>query len=296
MLLGSLAFAVMATFAHALADRCDWQLIAGARAFIACVMAWVLARAVNAPLVFWKPAVLWTRSIAGSISMVCFFFALERLPTSDVMTVSNMFPIWVALLCWPLYAEVPSLQVWSSVVMGVAGVYLIQQPRLAEGNFAMLFALAASVSTAVAMLGLHHLAYLDTRAVVVHFSAVATAFCGVSFLLLPRRHSLDNVLEGPTLLVLLGVGASATIGQLCLTKAFTTGPPAKVSVVGLTQIVFAIGFDAVLWHRSFDLLTLAGTVLIVVPTAWILLYGGRAPETRRKTALMLEEPVPERVG
>ena len=38
---------------------------------------------------------------------------------------------------------------------------------------------------------------------------------------------------------MLGVGVTATFGQMCLTRAFTAGDPAKVSVICLTQVVFA---------------------------------------------------------
>jgi drug/metabolite transporter (DMT)-like permease len=182
-----------------------------------------------------------------------------------------MFPIWVALLCWPLLNEIPSGSVWLAIVSGLAGVYLIQQPRFAEGNFATLIVLIGSVTTALAMLGLHQLAYIDTRAVVVHFSAVATLFCVAAFFLFERDPSRHNILDGSTGMMLLGMGITATVGQLCLTKAFTEGPPAKVSVVGLTQVVFAMGFDLFWFDQSFGWLTLAGIALILAPTAWLLL-------------------------
>src|SRR5262245_43315909 len=133
MLLGSLAFASMAALAHDLAAQCDWQIVAFVRAVLACLFALILAWSAGARLVVWRPGVLWARSIAGSISMVCSFYAYARLPVADVLTLTNMFPIWVALLCWPLLHEAPSGSVWLSVFSGVAGVVLMQQPHLAEG-------------------------------------------------------------------------------------------------------------------------------------------------------------------
>src|SRR5207253_1566951 len=99
-----------------------------------------LAFASGTRLVFWKPLSLWVRSIAGSVSLVCTFFALTRLPVSDVLTLSNLFPVWVALLAWPLLHQTPSADVWVAVVSGVCGVVLIQQPHIAAGNFASLAA------------------------------------------------------------------------------------------------------------------------------------------------------------
>jgi len=272
MLLGSLSFAFMAALAHALGSSCDWQVIALVRTALALVFAAGLCLAAGVPLVFWKPCTLWMRSIAGSISLVCTFFAFTRLPVADVLTLTNMFPIWVALLSWPLLRERPSGWVWLSVASGVLGVILIQQPHLTEGNFAVLIALASSFTTAVAMIGLHRLQHIDVRAIVVHFSGVSLVCCIASLFLFEHPLPVKNVLTGTTLLMLLGVGVTATIGQILLTKAFAGGLPAKVSVVSLTQIVFALAFDALLWERHFNSMTLLGMSLVVAPTAWLMMY------------------------
>ncbi len=279
MLCGSLAFAAMAALTHALRATCDWQIIALVRAFLAWLIAVLLAKAAGAELVVWRPATMWTRSIAGSISMVCSFYAFTHLRISDVMTLTNTFPIWVALLSWPLLGQVPGLAVWLSVVSGVAGVALIQQPHFQEGNLAAAIALLASFATAVAMIGLHRLTAIDMRAVVAHFSGVAVFFCLASFAVFDHDFSVAENFSRHNLGLLLAVGLTATVGQLFLTKAFASGPPAKVSVVGLTQIVFAMLIDAVFWQHTFEPITLFGMVLVIAPTAWLLSRPGHtAPE------------------
>ena len=50
-----------------------------------------------------------------------------------------------------------------------------------------------------------------------------------------------------------------------------------MSVVGLTQVVFALALDGVLFNRSFNLATLLGMGLVMAPTAWLMTY--RTPET-----------------
>jgi drug/metabolite transporter (DMT)-like permease len=270
MLCGSLAFALMGTLAHALGPRCDWQVIALVRSLLPLAICAFLARRAGARLVFWRPRTLWVRSCAGSVSLVCTFYALTRLEVSDVLTLTNMFPLWVALLSWPLLRERPAGRVWLAVACGLAGVVLIQQPHLAEGNFVALLALASSLFTAVAMLGLHRLQDIDARAIVVHFSAVALVFAAASFFMFERRAPVTAALEWPAPLMLIGVGAAATLGQLCLTRAFAAGPPAKVAVVALTQVVFAMGFEVALFGRSYSPATLLGIGLVLAPTAWLL--------------------------
>jgi len=274
MLVGSLFFAGMGTMAHAAAEWCDWQVIAFARCFLVLAFALVLVWWRGVRLVFWKPGILWLRSVAGSCSMVCTFYALTRLPVSDVLTITNMFPIWVALLSWPLLGEAPPRSIWLSVGSGVAGVWLIQQPELVDSKLAVLAAVAASLFTAVAMLGLHHIKGVDARAIVVHFSAVAVVFAVVSFFVFERTRSPHEQLTPVSVGLLLGIGLTATFGQVLLTKAFAAGSPTRVSVVGLTQIVFAMLMDTLLLGHPITVARLLGMVLVVAPTAWLMLYRG----------------------
>jgi len=276
MILGSLAFALMATFAHGLRSRCDWQVVVLARAGLQLTLALVLALAGGVRLSVWQPRTLWVRSLAGSVAMVCMFFAYSRLPVSNVLTLANTFPIWVALLSWPLLKRPPSAPVWVAVASGVVGVYLIEEPQFADGSVASVVALASSVFTAIAMIALHRLGDIDARAIIVHFSAVALVFCVASLFLFERSSApLDDLWDAPSLLLLLGVGVAATIGQLFLTKAFAVGKAANVSVVGLTQIVFAMVFDVLWFGHTFGLSTLLGMALVLTPIAWLMASRAR---------------------
>jgi drug/metabolite transporter (DMT)-like permease len=276
MLSGALAFAVMAAVSHALGPEVDWRVIAIARTGLALVFALVLSVWSGVPLTLGSRT-LWMRSIAGSISLVCTFYALVRLPVGDVLALTNIFPLWIALLSWPVLGVRPTAGVWVAVASAIAGVWLIQQPHLDDVGFAPWIAVAASFSTCVAMMGLHRLHHLDPRAIVVHFSAVALVFCLVSLAfdsswsgLRASRTGLGEF-NAVTLSMLLAVGASATIGQLFLTKAFAVGPPARVSVVALSQVVFGLIFDVWLWQRRLEPLTIVGISLVLVPTGWLLL-------------------------
>jgi drug/metabolite transporter (DMT)-like permease len=272
MLCGSVSFTLMGVLAHDLlqvSKACDWQTVAVFRAGLVALFGAILARATGAKLVFW-PWRLWVRSVAGSCSMLCTFYAFQRLTLGDVYTLTNTFPLWVAVLSWPLYGQAPGWKMSLAIAVGITGVVLVEQPHFETGNLGVVSALAAAVMTAVAMLGLHALGNFDPRAIVVHFSAVATVFCLAAFLVGPREHDPRRVLEAPVILKLVGMGLTALVGQLFLTLAFARGAPAKVSVVGLTQIVFALAADRWLFGHAVNEVALVGTVLVIAPTAWLL--------------------------
>ena len=264
MLVSAMSFAVMGAFAHGARGMCDWQVIALSRSLLAVMLAALLAFASGASLVYFRPRTLWMRSIAGSISVMCNFYAL---------TLSNMYPIWIAVLSWPLLGEVPEREVWFGVVCGMAGVVLMQQPYLAEGNMGTIAATLGSVTSAIALIGLHRLKGIDPNAIVVHFSVVSILFLLGSLFFWPTAHELGPQLSlsGTLPFFLLAVGVFATIGQLLLTRALASGVPARVAIVGLSQVAFAVVLDIVLWGRQFEPQTLLGMFLVLVPTAWFIL-------------------------
>jgi drug/metabolite transporter (DMT)-like permease len=274
MLASAASFSVMGAIAHTLREELTWQFIALTRTSLALIFTLSLTTWARVPLVFFRPRSLWIRSLSGSVSLVLTFYALTHLPISNALTLTNMFPVWVALLTWPLLGLPPTVGVWLAVVSGLCGVILIQHPQLAGGNqLGAAAALASSFSTAVAMMGLHRLRTIDPRAIVVHFSAVSTAIVAVVCGLTGELPKLASLQTGRMAALLLGLGLTATAGQIAMTRAFALGHPPAVAVVGLTQIVFAMGFDAILWSRTFDGTTLCGIALVVAPTAWLMLHG-----------------------
>lgn len=273
MLWGALAFASMGALGHLAGERCSWQLVALARTSLALIFSLIFALITGVRLVFLKPGTLWIRSLFGSIGILCSFYSLTHLPISTSLTLSNTVPIWVTLLAWPVLGYRPTKQIWLAIAAGITGVVLIQRPYLQAGNLAGMAALAHALSWAIGMLGLNRLGKVDPLAVVVHFAGVSTVVCLVFFILTGAAISYDNLGDKALVAMLAGVGITGTIGQLGQTRAFALGHPSKVAVVGLTQIVFACIFDLILWKQRFDFFTVCGILLVIAPTAWLLLHN-----------------------
>jgi drug/metabolite transporter (DMT)-like permease len=270
ILVSGFAFSWMVVFAKVAGSATNWQVIAIARCAIPLVLIAAWARWDGAQLVLVGPRILWIRSLAGSLSLVGTFYVIGTglLPVTDIYTVSNIFPIWVALLSWPMLGRFPNGMVWLSIVSSIAGVALIQGAELQGGNFGVLIIVGVSLFTAIAMMGLNQLKSLDPRAVVVHFSATALVVALASIAFLPWEESVEFTPE--VILLLLGIGVTASVGQFFLTKAFTAGDPARMSVATLSQFVFVFALDVLVlnsplvWHKMW------GIPLILGPTVWLM--------------------------
>jgi drug/metabolite transporter (DMT)-like permease len=284
MLASAAAFATMSACGHALAGRCDWRLVAIARGGIAFALTAWLARVGGVRVLFRWPRTLWMRSVVGSFSMLFTFYALSRLPVATAVTLFNTFPIWVTLLAWPVLGERPSPGFMLALAGGVAGVVLIECGETAADaeslvatagtiRTAILAALFAALCTAIVMLGLHRLRTINSLAIVVHFSGVATiAVIGFTVVTALNGWPLDlaAIADPVTVALLLAVGGFATVGQITMTRAFGVGRPQRLAVIGLSQVVFALGFDLGLWNYRLDPAKVGGLVLVLAPVAWLV--------------------------
>jgi drug/metabolite transporter (DMT)-like permease len=257
----------------------DWRIVAVARASIVLLFTVPAAMYQRVRLIWNWPRTLWIRSITGSVSMLLTFYALTHIDISTCITFTNTFPLWVLVLAWPVLGMRPTVGVGLALLSGIAGVALIEQPHPGEIRIASLMALAAAFCSAVVMIGLHRLKHLHPLSIVVHFSALASIVCiGYACVthLGGQPLSLAPLMRPWNVVLLLTLGALASAGQFLMTKAFSMTLPQKLSVVGLSQVVFALGFDLLVWKRSFGWMTVLGIALVIAPVAWLL--TGRKPK------------------
>ena len=287
MVAGSFSFAIMTLVTHDLRHSFDWRLIAAIRAVIALAITIALAVSAQIPLVLFGTPKLWMRSIAGTVAMLGSFYSMthaqgsaqDQSGVAEVSAVLNMFPLWVAVLSRPLLGKTPSWDVWVAAVIGLSGVILMNPLGSPKGTFALWTAFASSWASAVALIGLHQVKNLDSRAVVAHFSGVAFTCCFIAWIvaLLEGAPSETEIGRAGSAVLwrLAFIGVCGAVGQLFLTRAFATGEPSRVSAVGLAQPCFVTAFELVLSKRSFSALAFLGMLLALVPTAWALLRSRR---------------------
>ncbi len=281
MLIGSFFFAVMGLLTESLASEYSFTWIAAVRSAIATCIAAGLVLQAGVRFSFFRPASLWLRSLAGCAAMLCIFFAMTHYDVAVVLSLTSMYPVWVAVLGWPLLGIWPSRGTWLALAISTVGMWLIYassslgtaqleiNPHY-RPQVAIPLAAVASIFSAVALIGLHRVKELDSRAVVAHFSAISAAISIFAWAALPQFQSFEPQ-RSHSLWRLFAVGIAAVLGQLFLTKAFSSGRPARVSVVGLSQVVFATGYKWFSQRQVPSSLGMLGMLLVLSATAWVLL-------------------------
>ena len=279
MLVGSIFFAIMALLAESLKEQFSYPWITMIRSGVATALAIALAFAAGARLVFFKPLTLWIRSLSGWASMICGFYALTHYDVEIVLALTNMYPLWVAVLSWPLLGMLPSKKTWCALVISCLGMWMVYASSIVAVTLpsdfstprtAIPMAILAGMLSGIALINLHRVRHIDTRSIVAHFSGVATTCSLVVWLFVPVSPPTRPVdFDGWTRLI--GIGLAATVGQLCLTKAFSTGSPARVSVVGLSQVVVAALWKWFMEQRIPTTGSIIGMTLVIASTIWVIM-------------------------
>ena len=76
--------------------------------------------------------------------------------------------------------------------------------------------------------------------------------------------------DNGSLMRLVAVGVAAVLGQLFLTKAFASGRPARISVIGLSQVAFAAIYKWYFEGRIPSGLGFVGMLLVIGATLWVM--------------------------
>jgi S-adenosylmethionine uptake transporter len=226
---------------------------------------------------------LW-RSAIGVSSLSAWFYAIAHLPLATAMTLNYMSSVWIAafivggsLVNWN---PQDGRSAWSqgplalSVIAGFVGVVMMLRPTVDQNQiFAGLIGLMSGFGAAFAYMQVMALGRLGEPASrTVFYFALGTAVAGLigmGFAGVSEWHWQHAVW-------LLPVGVFASLGQLCMTRAYSQGATLVVANLQYSGIVFAALYSLLLFGDDIPLVGWAGMALIVVSGMTATLLRARA--------------------
>lgn len=260
MVASAFAFSAMSALVKG-TDRLPTSQLVCARAAVTLVLSLLMVRRAHVPMFGTQRGKLVLRGVFGFLALACYYWTLGRLPLAEASTVHHTAPIWTALLAWLVLREDLGRGTALALAAGMAGVILVARPGADGVTFDALgvgVALAGAVCSAAAYVTVRRLAVTEHPLVIVlYFTLVA--FPASLLWALP-----EWVNPTPTeWLMLLGIGVTTQIGQVCLTYGLAREPAARAMAVGYLQVVFAVLWGATLFAEVPAWTTIAGAALII---------------------------------
>jgi S-adenosylmethionine uptake transporter len=219
------------------------------------------------------PMHIW-RSVVGVVALSAWFYAIAHLPLATAMTLNYMSSVWIAafLVGGTLMFAKAGQKIQSqgplvaAILASFAGVVMLLRPTIDQNQaFAGLIGLLSGLGAAFAYMQVMVLARMgEPEARTVFYFAVGTAIAGA----LGMAVIGVSVWNWQHALWLLPIGLLASLGQLCMTKAYSMstnhGGTLMVANLQYSGIIFSALYGLVLFGDKIPLLGWAGMGLIML--------------------------------
>jgi drug/metabolite transporter (DMT)-like permease len=176
-----------------------------------------------------------------------FFYAITHLPLAAAMTLNYTSPLFLALFTTLWLREKVRLVLILAILLGFAGIVLLLNPSLHRDELvAGVSGLASGILAGFVYLQVTQLGRMGEPEwrTVFYFTLVCSLGAGL-WMLVQDFHPVRM----SDLPLLMGMGASATLAQLAMTRAYRKGNSLVSGSLAYTTVVFASLFGIVLWQE-----------------------------------------------
>lgn len=227
-----------------------------------------------------------SRTLLGLFGMVLNFGSYILLPLTEATTIGFTMPIFGTILSALLLREATGIHRWSAVALGFVGVLVMTRPGMtphaAGEHFPLIgvaVALSAAITTALISILLREIGRTEgTGATVFWFTVLSMPILSCFMPFYAQGH------DGRTWALIVLMGTSGGIAQLCMTGALRWAPVSVVLPMDYSSIIWATLLGWFIWSDWPLATTWVGAALIVASglyIAWREHRRGRAIRATR---------------
>lgn len=266
MLLATLLFALMSVMVKKTVGHHSIGEILFYRGLLTVGLAWITLRRTGTPLVSTRYPLIWKQSAIGTASLLLAFSSIAQLPLATAITLNYTSSVWLAVLlaigtAWRGKSSV-SVAVVAAIAAGLWGVTLVLSPVLGAGQvFGAVTGLLAGLAAALNYSHLGHVARQGepSQRVVLYTALGATA--GGLVLASWQGWHLPTYQSA---LGLVSIGILGAVGQMLLTRAYSSGDQVVAASLQYSGILYAMVLGVLLYEDTLTFKSLAGTVVIII--------------------------------
>ncbi len=207
------------------------------------------------------------RSISGVLAMYCFFYALANIELANAMVTKLTGPIFIPLVAVFWIHEKVSLKTYLGIIIGFIGVIIFLNPST-EIQLASLVGILGGALAAIAKVAIRKMSDTEPIARIVFYFALL----GMLFSLFPMLASETYIPSINEWMLLLGLGIVGTLGQFCLTKAYSIAPPSQIGAFTYSSLLWASLAGWLFWNEWPSTHALIGAALIIT-AGLVILYS-----------------------
>ncbi|MEH7828349.1 DMT family transporter [Gemmobacter denitrificans] len=204
------------------------------------------------------------RGVVHTAAVLCWFYAMARLPVAEVTAIGYLNPVLVTLGAALFFGEHLALRRILAVGVAILGALVILRPGLREVTDGHLAQVGAAFFFAGSYLFAKRLSGLASAGAIVAMMSLS-----VTLGLTPLALMVWQPVSLSQLAALAGVAACATSGHYCMTRAFAVAPLTVTQPVTFLQLVWATLLGALVFGEGIDAFVLLGGGVIIAAISYI---------------------------
>lgn len=231
-----------------------------------------------------RPGIIAMRAVIGTLNLMLVFGAFSLLPMANATSLIFASALFIPILGLLFLGETVGPYRGTAIVLGFIGVLIVAQPSGEAGWNMLGIAMGLGGAFIAAWLGimLRFLGQSEAPETVTFYFL----FLGGLFVA-PAMPFLGTVPTWHDVPLLLGLGMSGFLMQICLTMAFKYAPAALIAPLNYTQIVWATFFGWTIFGNIPTLNILIGSAIIISSSLIVILrerYLAKQGKLKRQTA------------
>ncbi len=229
-----------------------------------------------------KLFLLISRGIIGFAALLMYFYNISNIPLAEAQTFTKTSPIFTAIFSYLLLKEKLNSKAWVAIIIGFLGILFITGFDYTQLNKTDYLGILSGLGAGLAYTSIRELKkYYDTRVIVLSFVLIGT-IAPIILMIISQEYSSENfdfILSKFVMpfsydwLYIIGLGVSATISQVSMTKAYSLAKGGIVGTIGYSNIIFSIFLGVLLGDNFPTFFVLIGFFLIVLSGIMVTYYS-----------------------
>ncbi len=276
MIVATFLFAVMNILVKTVSNIPSYEAVLFRSVVMLLVTGYMLKRANLNPFTKKHIWILLGRGVAGSISLLVFFYTLQHLHLATSVTIAYLSPVFTIIFASVLLREHMHWKQWVFFIISFSGIFMINGFEKTEDTRLMLIGIVGAAFSGLAYNALRKTANVVPALVVVFYLPLTTIpivapFC-ITHWVMP---------QGIEWVWLICVGLVTQVAQIYMTRAYQMEKAGSIANYSYLGVVFALLFGYLFFNERFHIIAITGMCTVIFGILLNFFYVNRVTSAKR---------------
>jgi len=218
-----------------------------------------------------QPGLLFLRGLFGFTALAMNFYAISELNLGTAVILNYTSPIFVAVISAIFLKEKVSSRLWILIILCFTGLYFLVGPQLSVKRFPIMIGLISGIMAALAYVTISMAKREESSYTIIFYFSMISIIGS-----LPLLRSGFHIPLGTEWLSLLGVGVTASLAQIFLTRSIREAPASVVCSFSYLTPVFSFLAGTLIWKDPLTGRMIFGAGLVILSGSLIYILEKHA--------------------